>query len=91
MKNKWFKQNISCQYLDEPSTQYSLTLDRFRGLFLLAGVVSTSSLIIFLGSFLHEYYHMFTNAGSKVPTWQRLVDMFKYFDQKRTSSNNGVQ
>ncbi|XP_030493707.2 glutamate receptor 2.1 [Cannabis sativa] len=82
IENKWFmttEQN-TCLNSDPKISSNSLSLDNFWGLFLIAGVSSLSTLIIFAIMFLQKHKQIWSNSHSSIP--RRIGAIFKIFDQK---------
>ncbi|OVA04240.1 Ionotropic glutamate receptor [Macleaya cordata] len=81
---KWFRNKTSCQDPGSTVSLSSLTIDSFRGLFLITSITSTFALFIFFGSFPNENMHILTNsAGSEDNSnmTQRLVNLAIRFYQ----------
>lgn len=86
IENKWFAGDATCSDTKPTiSDSNSLGLDSFRGLFLIAGVSSSLSLIIFAASFCYRHWHMFMTTGASA--WKRIKVMLRIFDQKDLSSH----
>ncbi|XP_062023926.1 glutamate receptor 2.7-like isoform X2 [Rosa rugosa] len=76
LERKWFGNETACSVSNPMvSDSSSLSLDRFWGLFLIAGVTSLLALIIFVASFIWSYQH----KGIRV--------MLEVFDCKDLSSH----
>ncbi|PRQ24188.1 hypothetical protein RchiOBHm_Chr6g0269651 [Rosa chinensis] len=76
LERKWFGNETSCSGSNPMvSDSNSLSLDRFWGLFLIAGVTSLLALIIFVASFIWSYQH------------KGIRGMLKVFDCKDLSSH----
>ncbi|BFG18011.1 hypothetical protein CerSpe_042850 [Prunus speciosa] len=88
IENKWFKKGDNCE--DNPTQKLSnnsLGLDRFWGLFLISGVASILSLIIFVASFLYRHKHILKHSpDSKALTWRKIRSMFEIFNEKDFNS-----
>ncbi|PQM35366.1 glutamate receptor 2.8 [Prunus yedoensis var. nudiflora] len=86
IENKWFAGDATCSDTKPTiSDSNSLGLDSFWGLFLIAGVSSSLSLIIFAASFCYRHWHMFMTTGASA--WKRIKVMLRIFDQKDLSSH----
>ena len=88
IKSKWFLKESNC---DQSSSQLrssnnSLGLDSFWGLFLIAGVASMFALIIFMASFLYENGHILMDPGSEASVLERIGVLLKIFNQKDLNS-----
>nr|DAD27617.1 TPA_asm: hypothetical protein HUJ06_029085 [Nelumbo nucifera] len=78
----WFEQQTNCADPDTFSSN-SLTMNSFRGLFLIAGVASLLALLVFLITFCYEHRHLI----AKVPWWKKIVILARIFDGKDLSSH----
>lgn len=87
IENKWFGQHETCPDGTTTSlTPSNIGLDSFWGLFLIAGVASVSSLIIYLAIFLYQQKQAMPTDGT-VSWWTKLVLMSRQFDNKDLSSH----
>nr|DAD45620.1 TPA_asm: hypothetical protein HUJ06_003850 [Nelumbo nucifera] len=84
IERKWFNQNTDCPEQGK-NTSDSLTLDSFRGLFLIAGVSSGAAVLIFLFVFLCEHRDILNSEGS---VRQKVGSMIKEFDHKKDISSH---
>lgn len=83
IENKWFKNETRCvKAASDVDASYSLDLDSFRGLFLLAGVASSSALIIHVFLFVIGNRQHLRSFDSQDSIWKRIWIMFKVFYQK---------
>ncbi|XP_055829390.1 glutamate receptor 2.9-like [Solanum dulcamara] len=83
---KWFGNETDCPRIDGMAiTSDSLTLDSFKGLFLIAGVSAGSALLIFFLIFLYQNREVLTTDDS---IWQKLCAIAKVFDLERDNSNS---
>ncbi|XP_055832305.1 glutamate receptor 2.8-like [Solanum dulcamara] len=83
---KWFGNETDCPQKDGMAiTSDSLTLDSFKGLFLIAGVSAGSALLIFFLIFLYQNREVLTTDDS---IWQKLCAIAKVFDLERDNSNS---
>ncbi|XP_010259753.1 PREDICTED: glutamate receptor 2.8-like [Nelumbo nucifera] len=86
IEQKWFGQQEDCPEQGATTvTSNSLTIDSFRGLFLVAGLSSSSALFIFFFVFLHEHKDILKSEGS---VKQIVTSMIKQFDQKKEISTD---
>nr|GEW96677.1 glutamate receptor 2.8-like [Tanacetum cinerariifolium] len=90
ISNKWFGEPTSCNKQNEASvTSDRLTLDSFKGLFIIAGLSSTSALLFFLLKFLYEVREMLVSQGSvgqKLTSIAKTFDLFKDGESKTTTA-----
>ncbi|KAI5354095.1 hypothetical protein L3X38_006990 [Prunus dulcis] len=88
IENKWFKKGENCE--DNPTQKLSnnsLGLDSFWGLFLISGVASILSLIIFVASFLYRHKHILKHPPDSKPlTWSKIRSMFEIFNERDFNS-----
>ena len=78
---EWFGEETDCsEQYGAVATSDSLTLDSFKGLFLIAGLSSSLALAIFLLIFFYENRGVLVSNGSVV---QKLSAMAKIFDEER--------
>nr|DAD32566.1 TPA_asm: hypothetical protein HUJ06_011417 [Nelumbo nucifera] len=89
IEQKWLGNQSSCEDQGSTVSSNSLSLSSFWGLFLITGVASAFSLLIFLISFIYKHRNILTDIGSGKSLWRRLVTMAKYFDQKDFSQTTG--
>ncbi|GMI89252.1 GLUTAMATE RECEPTOR 2.7, glutamate receptor 2.7 [Hibiscus trionum] len=88
IQNKWFKNGeATCPDSDTFVSSNSLGLDSFWGLFLIAGVSSTSALIMFAAMFLYEQRHVLFQLPSETSIWRRVRFVSRIFDEKDMSSH----
>ncbi|KAG8380244.1 hypothetical protein BUALT_Bualt07G0173100 [Buddleja alternifolia] len=86
ISKKWFGEEDGCPSSDgQVITSESLTLDSFKGLFLIAGLSSSSALAIFLCGFLYENRVIFASDAS---IRQKLSALFRVFDEEKDSSSS---
>ncbi|XP_057504685.1 glutamate receptor 2.9-like [Actinidia eriantha] len=81
IERKWFGDEADC--LEQDGTRVisdSLTLDSFKGLFLVAGISSVSSLVLFVSIFLHENRDILASNAS---IWQKIKALTKNFDEEK--------
>ncbi|KAL6295912.1 hypothetical protein ACE6H2_004054 [Prunus campanulata] len=95
----WFKKDASCADPNSLVSSSSLSLDRFWGLFLIAGVASAFALHIFVAMFLHaerqEILHQLIRLVPGASLWTRICVVLRIYDQwhlqSYTSQNNGIE
>uniref|UniRef100_A0A5B7BTY4 Glutamate receptor n=1 Tax=Davidia involucrata TaxID=16924 RepID=A0A5B7BTY4_DAVIN len=86
IRKKWFGDEADCPEQDGAVvTSDSLTVDSFKGLFLIAGVSSSSALIIFLLIFLYDNREILVSDDSM---WQKVSTMAKNFDEEKDNSDS---
>ncbi|KAJ4952014.1 hypothetical protein NE237_028846 [Protea cynaroides] len=79
IEREWFGKQTECpEQGGTRVTSGSLNLDSFKGPFLIAGVSSTTALLIFFCKFFHEHWHILTSEDS---VRNKLASMAKHFDQ----------
>ncbi|KAG5538083.1 hypothetical protein RHGRI_025240 [Rhododendron griersonianum] len=82
----WLGEGATCAEQDGARvTSDSLTLDSFKGLFIVAVVASFSALILFLSIFLYENWDTFTSNDSSIR--EKLIAMAKTFDEEKDNSS----
>ncbi|KAK7311930.1 hypothetical protein RJT34_10407 [Clitoria ternatea] len=87
IEEAWFNKN-NCSETGTPISSDNLSIDSFWGLFLIAGVASVSSLLIFAVRFIHEHRSIWLQSNSNnTSTWKRMGVMLRIFDQKDLSSH----
>ncbi|XP_071686046.1 glutamate receptor 2.7-like [Rutidosis leptorrhynchoides] len=81
ISKQWFGETVTCDQQNEATVASDrLTLDSFKGLFLIAGLSSTSALVIFLLTFLYQNRQMLVSQSSvseKLAAIARTYDRFK--------------
>ncbi|KAK4375345.1 hypothetical protein RND71_006022 [Anisodus tanguticus] len=83
---KWFGNETDCPEQDGMAiTSDSLTLDSFKGLFLIAGVSAGSALLLFFFSFLYQNRDILATDDS---IGKKLSAIAKVFDEERDNSNS---
>ncbi|XP_010242322.1 PREDICTED: glutamate receptor 2.8-like [Nelumbo nucifera] len=84
IEHESFGQQVDClEQRESTVSSDSLTMESFRGLFLIAGVSSSFALFIFFFIFLHEQRDIIKSEGS---VRQKVASMIKQFDQKKDIS-----
>ncbi|XP_058226993.1 glutamate receptor 2.7-like [Rhododendron vialii] len=87
MREKWLGEGATCAEQDGAKViSDSLTLDSFKGLFIVAGVASFSALILFLSIFLYENWD--TLASNDLSIREKLIAMAKTFDEEKDNSSD---
>ncbi|PIA37059.1 hypothetical protein AQUCO_03100071v1 [Aquilegia coerulea] len=83
----WFGKQVNCSEQESSNIfSESLTLDDFKGLFLIAGVASSVAFLIFLSIFLFEQRNILTSEGS---ISQKLSSLAKQFITEKHISTHG--
>ncbi|KAH0990294.1 hypothetical protein GBA52_001777 [Prunus armeniaca] len=86
IENKWFGKQATCENTKSPfSDSKSLGLNSFWGLLLIAGVASSSALMISVATFLFMHRHILMTRGTSV--WKRIGVMLRIFLQRDLSSH----
>ncbi|KAM3308293.1 glutamate receptor 2.9 [Capsicum chacoense] len=86
---KWFGNETDCTQKDGMAiASDSLTLDSFKGLFLIAGVSAGSALLIFLFIFLYQNREILATDDS---IGQKLSAIAKVFDEEKDNSNSKTE
>ncbi|GFZ04379.1 glutamate receptor 2.8 [Actinidia rufa] len=86
VEKKWFGKEADCS--EQEGTRVvsdSLTLDSFKGLFLISGISSVYSLIIFVFMFLYVNKDILASNAS---IWQKIMAMAKTFDEEEENSSS---
>ncbi|XWS17895.1 hypothetical protein CRYUN_Cryun33cG0107700 [Craigia yunnanensis] len=86
IEDAWFNKE-SCPGSNTMVSSDSLGVESFWGLFLIAGVASISTLIIFAAMFLYEQRHVLLRFNSEIAIWRRIRIMSRLFDQRDLSSH----
>ncbi|XP_050126654.1 glutamate receptor 2.8-like isoform X5 [Malus sylvestris] len=79
IEEKWFKKNESCSNSDTVGSSNTLGLDSFWGLFIVAGVVSSLAILIFIAMFLYEHGHILIRADTEASFWTRIHEILKVY------------
>nr|XP_004292790.2 PREDICTED: glutamate receptor 2.8-like [Fragaria vesca subsp. vesca] len=84
IEDKWFKNKATCSDSGTTASSNSLTLslDNFRGLFIVAGVVSSLSLVICAAMFFHEHRHTLRSIEPEISIWSRIHSVMSLYDQR---------
>ncbi|MQL98536.1 hypothetical protein Taro_031254 [Colocasia esculenta] len=89
IQKRWFGDQNACE---EDNTDPSVNVLDFRsfwGLFLITGAASTTSLLIFVVSFLRENRHVLRRETSGMPVRQKLLAVLRHFDLPKQPSSPG--
>ena len=86
IEDKSFKNETSCQQPSAEDDSYSLDLDSFRGLFLVAGLASFLALIIHTAMFLYGQRRIFMQFDSNASLWKKICAIFN--DSKNHREQN---
>ncbi|ESQ51409.1 hypothetical protein EUTSA_v10016194mg [Eutrema salsugineum] len=90
IENKWFNSRSLASECPDPKTALSsnrLSLSSFWGLFLIAGIASFLSFLLFVATFLYEHRHTLCDDGSGGSVWRKLTFLFRIFDEKDIKSH----
>ncbi|XP_057432782.1 glutamate receptor 2.7-like [Lotus japonicus] len=80
--NAWFKKSTCLDSTTEISSVYSLGLESFWGLFLVAGIASLLALLIFAVTFLYQHRHIWLHYDPSTSIWRRIGILVRIFDQR---------
>ncbi|KAG5538085.1 hypothetical protein RHGRI_025242 [Rhododendron griersonianum] len=87
IREKWLGEGATCAEQDGAKVASdSLTLDSFKGLFIVAAVASFSALILFLSIFLYENWDTLASHDSSIR--EKLIAMAKTFDEEKDNSSD---
>ncbi|XP_058226988.1 glutamate receptor 2.7-like isoform X2 [Rhododendron vialii] len=87
IEEEWLGKRATCAEQDGARvTSDSLTLDSFKGLFIVAAVASFSALILFLSIFLYENWDTLASNDSSIR--EKLIAMAKTFDEEKDNSSD---
>ncbi|KAJ0053723.1 hypothetical protein Pint_03110 [Pistacia integerrima] len=80
MENEWFKRPSTFASVDDDtsSVEKPLTLDSFRGLFLISGVSSALALVVLYSSKLYKNWHFVKNFNLRDIMWGRIKFVKEY-------------
>ncbi|KAJ7958444.1 Glutamate receptor [Quillaja saponaria] len=82
IENKWFKNHTRCASSSTVNTSYSLDLDSFWGLFLIAGIASLSALILYMAMFFYRHKQVLRQFDPQDSIWNRICVLLRIFGQK---------
>ena len=87
-EKKYFSSQTTCE--DQSTTisshSPSLGVDSFGGLFIIAGISSLVSLLVYVFKFFYSYWPVLSDDNPADSCWSKLVKMAKHFDLKDLSS-----
>ncbi|CAN6539672.1 unnamed protein product [Malus baccata var. baccata] len=87
IEDKWFKKNESCSNSNTAESSNTLSLDSFRGLFIVSGVASSLAILIFTAMFLYEHSHILTRADTEASFWTRIHEILRVYYGKDLTSD----
>ncbi|TQD85479.1 hypothetical protein C1H46_028946 [Malus baccata] len=79
IEDKWFKKNESCSNSNTAESSNTLSLDSFRGLFIVSGVASSLAILIFTAMFLYEHSHILTHVDTEASFWTRIHEILRVY------------
>ncbi|KAL5737985.1 hypothetical protein ACOSP7_030746 [Xanthoceras sorbifolium] len=88
IENEWFKCPLAVTSDETSNNVKPLTIDSFRGLFLITGVSSALALAMLSICLIHKNWHVLKNCNSKV-LFRARVNFVKEYLSKKLSSRNG--
>ncbi|XP_075633976.1 glutamate receptor 2.8-like [Castanea sativa] len=90
IERKYFSSQTTCE--DQSTTisshSPSLGVDNFGGLFLIAGITSMVSLLVYVIEYFFSHWPALSDKNIATSFWSKLVEMVKHFDQKDLSSHH---
>ncbi|KAL4655135.1 hypothetical protein ACB092_01G429400 [Castanea dentata] len=91
IEKKYFSSKTACE--DQSTTisshSHNLGVDSFGGLFLITGITSMVSLLIYVSNFVYSHWPVSDDNNSIGNSfWSKLVELAKHFDQKDLSSHD---
>ncbi|XP_031247129.1 glutamate receptor 1.2-like [Pistacia vera] len=80
MENEWFKRQSTFASEDDDTSSVvkPLTLDSFRGLFLISGVSSALAVAVLYGFMLYKNWHFVKNFNLRDIMWRRIKFVIEY-------------
>ena len=92
IEQKYFSSQTSCESQSTAISSHSpsLGVDSFGGLFLIAGIASMVSFLVYVFKFFYSHWPALSNNNTANSFWSKLVEMAKHFDQKELSSQSSV-
>ncbi|KDP34698.1 hypothetical protein JCGZ_10903 [Jatropha curcas] len=82
IEEKWFGKQVTCPDRSNSVPSNRLGLNSFWGLFLIAGVASLLSLIIYMAMFIHKNRGILITSDSNASLWSRILELLRIFKQK---------
>lgn len=89
LDKKLYRNKTACPDQNNMASSNSLTLDSFRGLFLLSGITTSMAIISSLLVFLLRNRQVLAKMDSESSMLRRLITFVKLFDQKDESFHGG--
>ncbi|KEH35890.1 glutamate receptor 3.2 [Medicago truncatula] len=87
IENAWLKKTSCLDSNTEISSNNSLGLESFWGLFLIAGIASLLALLIFVITFLYQHKHIWLPNSPSNSIWRRIRVLVMIFDQRDLNSH----
>ena len=89
IENKYFPSQLTCE---DQNTRISLDsqslgVDSFGGLFLIAGIASVVSLLVYVFKLFYSHWPVLSDNNPADSCWSKFVKMAKHFDQKDLSAH----
>ncbi|KAM0020330.1 putative periplasmic binding protein-like I [Helianthus debilis subsp. tardiflorus] len=95
ISNQWFGAAASCDQQNGAKVNSDrLRLDSFKGLFLIAGLSSTSALLVFFFRFLHQNREILVSQDSlsqKIAAIAKTFDVFKDDEVRKSNVEEAVE
>ncbi|KAI3814872.1 hypothetical protein L1987_14519 [Smallanthus sonchifolius] len=89
ISNQWFGEAASCDQQNGAKVKSDqLRLDSFKGLFLIAGLSSTSALLVFFFRFLHQNREILVSQDSITQKLAAIVKTFDGFKDDESRKSN---
>ncbi|KAM3714497.1 hypothetical protein ACJW31_01G337000 [Castanea mollissima] len=84
IEQKYFGSQTTCEDQSATISSHgpSLGVDNFKGLFLIAGIASAISLLVYVFNFFYSHWSTLGNNNPTNSCWSKLVEMAKHFDKK---------
>ena len=84
IENNYFSSQLTCedQNTGISPNSHSLGVDSFGGLFLIAGIASTFSLLVYVFQLFYSHWPVLSDNNPADSCWSKLVKMAKHFDLK---------
>ncbi|CAK7354062.1 unnamed protein product [Dovyalis caffra] len=87
IEDAWFGKQSTCPVSSTSISSNSLSLKSFWGLFLIVGIASLSSLLIFIVEFVYRERRVLMPSDSRASIWSRLQNLFVIFNQRDQTSH----